>query len=73
MVEIEPAPFCRNPSKATMTTNSFMAMILSSDNCNKLASLPKKHVLNNKISANVKDHIWDTYHFAIELVPPKCH
>jgi hypothetical protein len=34
---------------------------------------PKKHVLDNKISNNTKNHIKDTYQFTVELVPPGCH
>ena len=35
--------------------------------------IPKKHVLNNKVSENMKNHICDTCKFEIELVPPGCH
>eukprot|EP00804_Cyclotella_cryptica_P020074 CCRYP_014880-RH/>CCRYP_014880-RH protein AED:0.12 eAED:0.12 QI:0/-1/0/1/-1/1/1/0/1096 len=34
---------------------------------------PRKHVLDNEISLNMKDHIRDTYKFEVELVPPGCH
>ena len=34
---------------------------------------PKKHVLDNKISENMKNHIRGHYKFAIELVPPGNH
>eukprot|EP00804_Cyclotella_cryptica_P025595 CCRYP_002824-RC/>CCRYP_002824-RC protein AED:0.35 eAED:0.35 QI:0/-1/0/1/-1/1/1/0/432 len=34
---------------------------------------PRKHVLDNEISLNMKDHIKDTYKFEVELVPPGCH
>ena len=34
---------------------------------------PKKHVLDNEISSNMKDHIKDKYGFIVELVPPGCH
>jgi antitoxin (DNA-binding transcriptional repressor) of toxin-antitoxin stability system len=34
---------------------------------------PRKHVLDNEISANMKEHIKKEYKFEIELVPPGCH
>jgi hypothetical protein len=34
---------------------------------------PKKHVLDNEISENMKQHIRDQYKFTLELVPPGCH
>ena len=34
---------------------------------------PKKHVLDNEISENMKNHIRDTYRFQLEMVPPGCH
>jgi hypothetical protein len=35
--------------------------------------VPKKHVLDNKVSENMKNHIHDTCKFDMELVPPGCH
>jgi hypothetical protein len=35
--------------------------------------VPKKHVLDNKVSNNMKNHIRDTCKFDMELVPPGCH
>jgi hypothetical protein len=35
--------------------------------------IPKKHVLDNKVSENMKNHIRDTCKINIELVPPGCH
>ncbi len=34
---------------------------------------PKKHVLDNKVSDNMKNHICDTCKLDMELVPPGCH
>ncbi|KAL7502169.1 hypothetical protein ACHAXN_000208 [Cyclotella atomus] len=34
---------------------------------------PKKHVLDNEISENMKNHIRDDCQFQLELVPPGCH
>ena len=35
--------------------------------------MPKKHVLDNKISESTKDMIQDEYKMQAELVPPGCH
>jgi len=35
--------------------------------------VPKKHVLNNEASENMKNHIRNTCKFDMELVPPGCH
>ncbi len=34
---------------------------------------PKKHVLDNEVSENMKKHIRDTCRLDMELVPPGCH
>ncbi|MGV7235206.1 MAG: hypothetical protein ACQ9ET_03015, partial [Nitrosomonadaceae bacterium] len=34
---------------------------------------PKKHVLDNEVSENMKNHIRDVHKLQIELVPPGCH
>eukprot|EP00804_Cyclotella_cryptica_P008100 CCRYP_004591-RA/>CCRYP_004591-RA protein AED:0.17 eAED:0.17 QI:0/0/0/1/0/0/4/0/815 len=40
----------------------------------KLAGIvPKKHVLDNEVSAAMKDLITTKYHMEYELVPPGCH
>ncbi len=35
--------------------------------------VPKKHVLDNEVSENMKIHIHNTCKFNMELVPPGCH
>jgi hypothetical protein len=35
--------------------------------------VPKKLVLDNKVSEKMKNHIHDTCKFDMELVPPGCH
>ncbi len=35
--------------------------------------IPKKHVLDNKVSENMKIHIHDTCKFEMEVVPSGCH
>jgi hypothetical protein len=33
----------------------------------------KKHILDNEVSKNMKNHICSTHKFNMELVPPGCH
>jgi hypothetical protein len=35
--------------------------------------VPKKHVLDNKVSENMKNHIRNTHKFVMELVQQGCH
>ncbi len=35
--------------------------------------VPKKHVMDNKVSENMKNHIRDNCRLTVELVPPGCH
>ncbi len=35
--------------------------------------VPKKHILNNKVSEAMKTIIKDNYKMAMELIPPGCH
>ena len=39
----------------------------------KQVGVPKKHVLDNKVSENMKNHICNTNRSNMELVPPGCH
>jgi hypothetical protein len=34
---------------------------------------PRKHILDNEISENMKQHIKEKYKFDLEMVPPGCH
>ena len=34
---------------------------------------PRKQVLDNEISENMKQHIKQKYKFELEMVPPGCH
>ena len=38
----------------------------------KVGIVPKKHILDNKVSENTKNHIRVTHRFDMELVPPGC-
>ena len=39
----------------------------------RVGIVPKKHVLDNEVSENMKNKIRDTNRFNMELVPPECH
>ncbi len=39
----------------------------------RVGIIPKKHVLDNKVSKNMKNHIGNTCKINMELVPPGCH
>ncbi len=39
----------------------------------KRAGIPKKHVLDNKVSKSMKNHIHDMCKLDMELAPPGCH
>jgi hypothetical protein len=73
MVEIDSNAILVEPTKNrkdTKMTRAYNALLLQL----KWASIvPKKHVLNNKVSKNMKNHIHDMCNLDIELVPPGCH
>ncbi len=35
--------------------------------------VPKKHVMDNKVSENMKNHIKDNCRLTVELIQPGCH
>jgi hypothetical protein len=35
--------------------------------------VPKKHVMDSKVSENMKNHIKDNCRLTVELIPPGCH
>jgi hypothetical protein len=51
-------------------THAFNALLLR---LKQAGIVPKKQVLNNEVSENMKNHIRDTCKFNTELVPPGCH
>jgi hypothetical protein len=73
MVEIDSNAILAEPMKNrkdAKMTRAYNTLLLRL----KRASItPKKHVLDNKISDNMKNHIRDTCKLDMELVPPGCH
>ncbi len=63
---VEPMKNCKD-AKMIWAYNALLLQL-------KQASIiPKKHVLDNKVSDNMKNHIGDTCKLDMELVPPGCH
>ncbi len=63
---IKPMKKC-NDAKMILAYNALLLQL-------KQASIvPKKHVFDNEVSENMKNHICDTCKLDIELVPPGCH
>ncbi len=73
MVEIDSNAILVKPMtnrKDTEMIQAYKALLLQQ----KQASIvPKKHVLDNEVSENKKNHIRDRCKLDIELVPPGCH
>ena len=73
MVEIDSNAILVEP----MTSRKDAEMIRAYDalitRLRRAGIVPIKHVLDNEISENMKEHIRDTCKMQIELVPPGCH
>ncbi len=59
----------KSPKDAEMI-RAYNALLLQ---LKRAGIIPKKHVLDNKVSENIKNHIRDTCKMNMELVPPGCH
>jgi hypothetical protein len=73
MVEID-----RNPILIDSMNNCTDAKMIRAYNALLLqlkwsGIIPKKHVLDNEVSENIKNHICDTCKMDMELVPLGCH
>ncbi len=63
---VEPMKNCKDAKMI----QAFNALLLQ---LKQAGIVPKKHVLDNEVSENMKNHICDTYKLDMELVPPGCH
>ncbi len=63
---VEPMKSCKD-EEMIRTYNALLLQL------KQAGIVPKKHVLDNKVSENTKNHIHDTCKFDMELVPPGCH
>jgi hypothetical protein len=73
MVEINSSAILVEPMKSQKDAEmiqAYNALLL----CLQQAGIvPKKHVMDNKVSENMKNHIKDNCRLTVELVPPGCH
>ncbi len=73
MVEIDSNAILAKPMKNhkdAKMIRAYNALLLQ---LKRAGIIPKKHVLDNKVSDNMKNHIHDTCKLDMELVPPGCH
>ncbi len=63
---VEPMKNCKN-AEMIQAYDALLQQLI------RVGIVPKKHVLDNEVSKNTKNHICDTHKFNMELVPPGCH
>ncbi|KAL7476565.1 hypothetical protein ACHAW6_002421 [Cyclotella cf. meneghiniana] len=57
----------RTDGEMIRTYNNLVSQLL------RCSAQPKKHILDNEISTNMKHHVQDKYKFTVKLVLPGCH
>jgi hypothetical protein len=73
MVEIDRNAILVEPMKSCKDAEMIRAYDVLLNQLKQVSIVPKKHILNNKVSENMKNHIRDMHKFNMELVPPWCH
>jgi hypothetical protein len=73
MVEIDSNAILVKPMKSCKDVEMIQAYDTLLQWLKQAGIVPKKHVLDNKVSKNMKNHIHNTHKFNMELVPPRCH
>lgn len=73
MVEIDSNAILVEPMKSRKDAEMIRAYDALVLRLRRAGIVPKKHVLDNEISENMKAHIKDDCKFSLELVPPGCH
>jgi hypothetical protein len=73
MVEIDSNAILVEPMKSRKDEEMIRAYNALLLRLKQAGIVPNKHVLDNKVSENMKNHIRDTCKFDMELVPPGCH
>jgi hypothetical protein len=63
---VEPMKSCKDAEMI----QAYNALLLQ---LKRAGIIPKKHVLDNKVLENMKNHIRNTCKINMELVPPGCH
>ncbi len=73
LVEIDSNAILVEPMKSRKDAEMIRAQNALLLQLKRAGIIPKKHVLDNKISENMKNHIRNTCKMNMELVPPGCH
>ena len=73
MVEIDSNAILVEPMKSRKDAEMIRAYDALLLRLKRAGIVPKKHVLDNEVSENMKNHIRDTCKINMELVPPGCH
>jgi hypothetical protein len=73
MVEIDSNPILVEPMKSRKDEEMIRAYNALLLRLKQAGIVSKKHILDNKVSENMKNHIRNTCKFYMELVPPGCH
>jgi hypothetical protein len=73
LVEIDSNAILVEPMKSRNDSEMIRAYDAIVQHLIQAGMQPKKHVLDNEISENMKQHIKTKYKFNLKLVPPGCH
>ncbi len=73
MVEINSNAILVEPMKSRKDEEMIRAYNALLLRLKRAGIISKKHVLDNEVSENMKNHICNTCKFDMELVPPGCH
>jgi hypothetical protein len=73
MVEINSNTILVEPMKSCKDAEMIQAYDALLQQLKRAGIVPKKHILNSKVSKNMKNHTRNTHKFDMELVLPGCH
>jgi hypothetical protein len=73
LVEIDSNAILVEPMKSRKDAEMIRAYDVLVQRLQQANIHPRKHVLDNEISENMKQHIKEKYKFDLEMVPPGCH
>ena len=73
MVEIDSSGILVEPMKSRKDDEMIRAYTSLVTRLKRANIVPRKHVLDNEVSENMKELIRSSYNMELELVPPGCH
>ena len=73
MVEIDSNAILVEPMKSRNDDEMIRAYDVLVTRLQRAGIIPRKHVLDNEVSNNMKEHIRKDWKLELELVPPGCH